>query len=526
MTVQNQERTLRQLKEFEIFKKTSRRLFAQVPAIMFKPSGHIAQLNPAAEAALDMKADLLIGKTFRQAGCQLLDDTGRRMPRSKQPWFTAISQRSIMSNIVTGMTLSDGKIRWQQCTSMPLQKGRRKPYACITIFTDITRLKELQTQIVQDQKMDAIAALASGLTHDFNNILTSIRSAVQLVLVDSALPNPEHELLKDIENETLRGAELIKQILLFTKPVEQSSGHTYLKHQIHMLRRLIKRTIPKNIHVHLDLCEQELRINMNPTYFEQVLLNLIINARDAMRDGGDLNIKLSVVSRGSDELPPIPGTRVRTFARVDVADTGRGIAPENLSRIFEPFFTTRKDSGGTGLGLPIVHNLVRQSGGQITAESTPGKGSVFSILLPARRSKPPEITPPLWNAASAPITGYETILVVDDEALITKSTARFLERHGYHAIPAFEGKKALEIFEKQKDEVSLVLLDLEMPELSGRDCLARILAIKPGAKVVAITGHILKPDDWNPINAGAKAFVQKPFDSVALLHIVRNLLDA
>lgn len=516
----------RQLEEIRAFKQRSRQLFEQLPAIMFAPSGRISQMNPAAETALDTRAHTLLNGTLLHHKYHVLDETGRPIPSAKHPWIVAMRTRSVVPNAITGIAMPDGRIRWQQSTSMPLRKTERQPpYACITLFTDITRLKELQAQIIQNQKMEAVASLASGLTHDFNNILTSIRSAVQLLLMDQPASDPRREILKDVENETLRGAELIKQLMLFTKPAHASHDHTCLNQHVLLLKRLIKRTLPRDIHLHFTLSEQELSVAMNPTHFEQVLLNLIINARDAMTPaGGTLTVQTSLITQ-ANPLPVMPRSRSKTFARIDVSDTGSGIDSANVAKIFEPFFTTKKETGGTGLGLAIVHNLVHRAGGLITVDSIPAKGTTFTILLPARcvKSQPAAETP---APASSPVAGFETILLVDDEELITKSTARLLERHGYHAIPHFEGTSALNTFKEMQDKISLVLLDMEMPGISGKECMEALLAIKPSLKIIVLSGHLMTPGHWDPVSAGARKFIQKPFDSMHLLHTIRTVLDS
>jgi two-component system cell cycle sensor histidine kinase/response regulator CckA len=502
----------------------SEELFAQTPTILFDNKGKVIELNAAAETALNTSSAQITGLTLRQVGFTVTDQAGRTLPIARQPWILAARNRATIHNAITATISPEGKCAWQQSTSMPLQKTEKdKPHGVLTVFTDISGLMELQTRSVQSQKMEAVASLASGITHDFNNILTVIRSAVQLLLMDTDPADPRTEALKDIENETIRGAELTGQMLLFTKPPNGSKEKTRINQHILQLRRLIRRTLPRSIHLHHNLCSQELLCQLNQTNFEQIFLNLIINARDAMPNGGDVTITTSWVETEHDEIAT--GAKKKFAAKIQVRDTGDGIAADVASHIFEPFFSTKKHSGGTGLGLAIVHNLVRKVGGNVSVATAPGKGSTFSITLPARKARMLK-QPAAADSHTRSMAGYETILVVDDETLITKSTARFLERYGYNAITAFNGDEAMDQFRLNKDNISVVLLDMEMPHLSGRQCLEQMKSLKPGMKIIMLSGHILKPGDWNPTDQGADLFVQKPFDSASLLLNIRSLIDS
>lgn len=515
----------RRKEEDLIFRKRSEAIFEQTPAILFDKTGKIRELNTAAAAALGVAANSIIGKTLKQAGMTVTDQFNRRLAVRSQPWHKASDTRAIVQNAITCITDRDGRISWQQSTSVPLQKSEKaKPYGILSVFTDISHLMELQAKAVQSQKMDATASLASGLTHDFNNILTSIRTAVQLLLMDTPDSDPRTEALKDIENEALRGAELIRQLLLFTAPENGRKEKTHICHHITSLRRLVRRTLPRNIHLHYNLSDQEFACAITPANFEQIFINLVINARDAMTSGGTLTVSTSATHLNSAMQVSSGSNRRRTAVRIDITDTGEGMPQEIINRIFEPFFTTKKNSGGTGLGLSIVHNLVTKAGGSISVESAPSRGTVFSVTLPAAKTRRIHSREETHHETS-PVCGFETILLVDDEPLITKSTARFLERYGYKALTAFDGHSAVDIFSQNMDSIAIVLLDMEMPGLSGRQCLERIRIMRPSQKIIMLSGHILKTGDWNPVEAGANLFVQKPFDSAFLLHEIRHLID-
>lgn len=513
-----------QLRELEIFREKSRRLFENIPALVISTQGKILLINSSAEQTMGISKDKLLGKTFHSAGCLINNEHGHRLSKDKYPWAEAIRLNALIPNSVIELILPNQASQWFQTTSMPLEAGpETKTRSSVTILTNITKYKHSQTQLLQSQKMEAIGSLAGGLAHDFNNILSSIRTAAQLLLIDKDEKNPDYETLKDIENETMRGAELIKQLLLFSKPVHTKSKTTNIHESITQLRKLLRRTTPQNIKIETQLAKENILANIDATQFEQIILNLAINSRHAMAHGGTLQIKTSIETWTPNAPGPVDDSRNGTYARVEVLDTGVGIAQENISRIFEPFYTSKAKSGGTGLGLSIVYAIIHEHKGYITVDSKPSLGTSIAIFIPARHRKLKKHSQETVH--SKPLGGTETILVVDDECIITRSTARFLERYGYKTLTAFDGRKAMELFKEHESEIDLVLMDMEMPEISGSVCLERMLTIRPSSKIITLSGHVARPGQWDPIKAGAKHFVQKPFDSNELLTIIRQTLD-
>jgi len=515
---------LNQLHEIHIFKDRFRNLFSHIPSIIFSRSGSVQQMNDAAEAALGITRKELIGKSFFKAVCRVINESGKKITSQHLPWNQAFTQKRVITNVVTGIILPNGKCCWQQSTSMPLVKdSETNNSSTITIFSDITKHKQSQVQFMQHQKMEAIGSLASGLAHDFNNILTSILSAAQLLLIDlKGSPFQDCEPLKDIEAVALRGAELAKQLLLLSRP-SAPKGKTRLNERINDLKKIFRRTLPKNISLELNLNHHELLVHIVPTQLEQVMLNLIINARDAMPAGGTIKMHTSLVTFSAIEPPPLDNVKRGTYARIDLSDTGIGIAPEVLPRIFEPFYTSKEHQGGTGLGLSLVFAIIKANKGYITAESMLAKGTKISIYLPAKPCKAKQNEEKTKDTLA--VNGTETVLVVDDEQIITKSTARLLQRYGYQTMTAYNGKEALDIISKHKGSLDLVLLDMEMPEMDGLTCLMKLSELKPDLKVITLSGHISKPQMWDMIYAKSKVFVQKPFDINHLLQVIRDTLD-
>jgi PAS domain S-box-containing protein len=255
----------KQLQEIQIFKNRFQTLFGHMPALIFSSNGRIQQMNDAAETALGLSRHELIGKTFFKARCRIIDESGRKLSLKDLPWNLARDKRIVLSNVVTGIILPNGKCQWQQSTSLPLlRQAGKSSKMVITILVDITRYKQSQAQFLQYQKMEAIGSLASGLAHDFNNILTSILSSSQLLLVDLKGSNLQDcEPLKDIEAEALRGAELAKQLLSFSRP-STSHGRCKLNECMNDLRRLLRRTLPKNISIEMEMNNTEMLIHMSP----------------------------------------------------------------------------------------------------------------------------------------------------------------------------------------------------------------------------------------------------------------------
>lgn len=510
----------RQRREPDDFQACFQKLVAHFPTIVFSRQGQVRHLNAAAESILGAPLDALRDRTLLGAGFKVVDENGAPLPVRAQPWRRACHDNARVPEEIIGLLRPDGEQRWLQCVSMPFQENARgAARAAVALLTDLTRYARMRHQSMQAQKMEAIGALTGGIAHDFNNILASIGAAVQLPLLDLDLPGPFREALRDIESEVVRGAELTKQLLLFSKPADMKRKTSDLKERMRGLRHLLRRTLPKSIRIETHLAPEDLRVLIDPTQLEQVVLNLCINARDAMPGGGELILRTRMVPAAELAMPG--NGRHKTYARIDIADTGTGIPPEALSRIFDPFFTSKEHAGGTGLGLSIVHRIVRQCGGSIQVDSAPGQGTTMSVHLPARKTR--AIARPRAQSQPELMAGYETVLLADDELITLKSTARFLERYGYRTLTARNGHEALDLFRRRQEPLHIALIDCEMPGMTGPDCLAAMLRDKPTLKAILLSGH--PQTEWDSAKTGAKAFVQKPFDFHRLLSVVRRVLD-
>jgi CheY-like chemotaxis protein len=286
---------------------------------------------------------------------------------------------------------------------------------------------------------------------------------------------------------------------------------------------MLERTIPKMIDIQLVLAEDLAPVNADPTQLDQILMNLALNARDAMPDGGKLVIETANVILDEEYTRNHLGTTPGQHALLTVSDTGAGMGKDTLKHIFEPFFTTKEIGKGTGLGLAMVYGIVRQHGGHIWCYSEPGKGTIFKIYLPALVSDEDiEQT----QVGPMPQGGSETILLVDDEENIRDLGSRILTKAGYTVILASNGKEALEVYERRGSEIALVMLDLIMPEMGGKQCLDSLLSLNSSVKVVVASGYSADGPTSDVLAAGAKGFVNKPYDIRKVLEVVRRVIDA
>ncbi|MBF0551857.1 MAG: PAS domain S-box protein, partial [Deltaproteobacteria bacterium] len=338
-----------------------------------------------------------------------------------------------------------------------------RPDGLLVVLRDITQQKLLQAQLQHAQKMDAVGALAGGVAHDFNNILQAIMGYIQLLLLDKNENHPEYEELRAIEQAARRATELTQQLLTFSRKVESKKRPMELNLEIRQVKKLLARTIPKMIAIDLDLTDDLGLIDGDPAQIEQVLMNLGVNAKDAMPEGGRLSFKTRNVTLDEEYCRMHPGMKPGSFAQITISDTGQGMDREVQEHIFEPFFTTKELGKGTGLGLSIVYGVVKDHGGNITCYSQPGQGTEFRVYLPELDIEACLEQDPA--AEEMPPGGDETILLVDDEASISNLVTQLLDTHGYHVLTAANGFEALQLYQHNAGQIALVSLDFDIPEL-------------------------------------------------------------
>jgi len=395
--------------------------------------------------------------------------------------------------------------------------------ATLNFVRDITTQKRLELNSQQAQKLEAIGTLAGGIAHDFNNLLQVIRGYAELLAVDPRQDPRGSQEIAQIEQATARGSELVRQLLLFSRKMESALQPMDLNRQLEKSRTLLTRLIPRMIGIELSLSPALPSVKADPGQMEQVLMNLAINARDAMPQGGTLTIETESCELSEQFCRPYPDMRPGMHARLRVSDTGEGIDGESLPHVFEPFYTTKGVGKGTGLGLAIVYGIVRNHHGAIACDSTPGVGTRFTIYLPLAGAA---VETPGDPSEEPFPRGSETILLVDDEESLRALGQRMLRQAGYEVLVASDGESALEIYRSRAAEIHLVILDLIMPGMGGRRCLEEILRANPRARVLITSGYVPDAQSWNAQVAGAVGLLMKPYRRGAILEEIRKSLDA
>jgi PAS domain S-box-containing protein len=411
----------------------------------------------------------------------------------------------------------DGSARDIEVTSHTIEFEGRP--ARLVLVADVTEQRRLEEQLRQAQKMEAVGQLAGGIAHDFNNLLTAILGNAALLRAEPA----ELNRLDVIERAALRAAELTGNLLGFARVRPMRLVPTHLADVIRDTVVLLRPTLGPLIRLEAESFSALWAVKTDPGPMGQVLLNLCLNARDAMPQGGTLRVGAANLTVTEADARRQLDARPGEFVRLSVIDTGHGMPPEVLKRIFEPFFTTKPVGQGTGLGLAMVYGIVKQLRGWVDCRSVVGRGTTFDIFLPRlEKSDPPRPAP----AAPTPARGRgETVLLVDDEAMIRNLGRVVLEQFGYRVLLAEDGLQALEVYQRHRDEVALVILDLTMPNLSGRETLRRLKRQAPSAKVLLSSGFSaeLLDDDDRRRSCG---FVTKPYQPADLARRVREALDA
>gem|GEM_PF-3176965 len=388
---------------------------------------------------------------------------------------------------------------------------------------DITDHKQLEKQLVESQKMEAVGTLAGGIAHDFNNLLQIISGHAELLEMELMQKGMRYEEMDAIRHSAHKAADLVKQILTFSRRLEGKFEHININKEIEMIERLLYRTIPKMIDIELSLERSLKSIRADSSQMEQMLINLAVNAKDAMPEGGKLIIETDNVNLDEQYCLTHAECKPGEYVRLRVEDSGHGMEPSVMERIFDPFYTTKEVGEGTGLGLSTVFGIVKMHDGHITCESEVGKGTTFEIYFPAAESAKPEFE----KEQDSPIVagGSETILVVDDEPLIRELAKRILEKAGYSVMTAGSGKEAVETYFQDQSAIALVILDLIMPEMGGKQCLEELLKINPQVKALIASGFAIKGETKTFLDTEAKGNVTKPFNMRDLLRSVRHVLD-
>ncbi len=395
-----------------------------------------------------------------------------------------------------------------------------------SVVRDITEKKKmdeekrrLQEQLFQSQKLEALGTLAGGIAHDFNNLLASIMGYASLAKAEVGATDPIYRHVDVIETASQRASELTQQLLAFARGGKFDARPNDVNDIAREVVTLLSRTIDKNISIVLNACEDLLPAVCDAGQVQQAMLNICINARDAMPQGGTLTIETKNAFLGPEDVRTLVDVRPGAFVRVSISDTGTGMDRETKQHMFDPFFTTKEK--GTGLGLSLVYGIIKKHGGFIQVYSEPGKGSLFRVHLPACESADgcaKKDADPVVTAGSG------TVLVVDDEPLIRDLARDILKRYGYEVIIAEGGAEAVELYRQFNEQISAVLLDMVMPEMDGREVFRRIRELDPAALVIVSSGYSHDRDADYLLEQGAAGFVQKPYRMVELAQALSEAL--
>jgi PAS domain S-box-containing protein len=398
-----------------------------------------------------------------------------------------------------------------------------RPKSILAINTDVTEKRRIEVQFMRAQRMESLGILAGGIAHDLNNILTPIMLSIDVLR--SMSPNAhQSSILETIELSARRGSDIVQQVLSFARGMEGQRIVIQPKYLLKDIEHIVNDTFPKDIRLELALPHDTWSIVGDPTQVQQVLLNLCVNARDAMPNGGTLTIKTENCFADEHYVAMNRQAKLGSYVAISVTDVGVGIPSEIIDNIFEPFFTTKELGKGTGLGLSSVKAIVKNHGGFINVYSEIGRGSTFKVYLPAQTSAV-ETPEPSNTEDALPRGAGEVILVVDDEESILTITSETLQAFGYNVVTANNGAEAVAVYAQQKDRISVILTDLSMPVMDGRATIYALLKINPKAKIIAMSGMDENESVAKASTAGIKHFISKPYTAMTLLKTLRTLQE-
>ncbi|MEW5949538.1 MAG: PAS domain S-box protein [Thermodesulfobacteriota bacterium] len=420
-------------------------------------------------------------------------------------------------------TRSNGTVVSADVFTFPIFDHEGRVIQVVEYSRDLTERRQLEQQLLQAQKMETVGVLAGGIAHDFNNLLSGILGYASLLKTRTREGEPLYKYADTIEQSAVKAARLTQQLLTFSRGDKSRTEPVNINKIAEETLQILERTIDRSIRIHKEFSPDIWAMEADPSQMEQVLLNICINARDAMPTGGILTIKTENVTLNGEPQADYPETGTGNYVKITISDTGTGIARDIRHKIFDPFFSTKDKRKGTGLGLSVVYGVVKNHGGVINLKSEPMEGTSFEIYIPASTN----IAAPSDSAASVKESrgGHENILLVDDEEVVRDLGREVLESYGYKVIPAADGIEAVSIYEKQKDGIDLIILDMIMPRMGGIETFERLQAIDPTVKVIVSSGYSSDGHYQAVVQKGAKGFIQKPYKIDELTGMVRHVLD-
>ncbi len=495
--------------------------------VVTDPEGVIQYVNPAFEKVTGYTREEAVGRRTN------LLKSGVHDPAFFEDLWRTIRGGQVWTGRFTNLC-KDGRLYEEEATISPVHDATGAIINFVAVKRDITQEVLLEQQLRESQKFEAIAQLAGGIAHDFNNLLTSVIGNIQLAKIKKRGDITTY--LEKAEQACLRGASLVQQLLLYSRKTASTKEKINLNSIAREVLALARETIDRRIEFKVDLQQELPMIRADSGQMHQVLLNLVVNARDAIEERRKSESELGAqetpstvlrITIGTDVVTPdphkIPGdatTMANKYVVLTVADTGTGMDSKTRQHLFEPFFTTKDVGRGTGLGLATAYGIVKNHGGWVEVMSTPGVGSTFQVYLPTDLT--PVTAEPKEPTVKPVPGGNETILVVDDEISICDVAKDILEAHGYNVLIALDGVEGLEVYSREMSSIDLVILDLSMPKLSGKEVLERLRILNPAVRVIISSGYL--SGDIHSTASGC-IFVQKPYRTEDLLRGVREALD-
>jgi len=505
--------------------RSQERLLRQIidanPSMIFVKdwNGRFVLVNQATAQVYGTTVDSLVGKTDADFNRNM--EEVAHFLRDDRDVMSSGHAKVIPEEPVTNPA---GETRWFQTIKLRLRSPEEGTATLLGVSTEITERKHLEEQLLQSQKMEAVGQLAGGVAHDFNNILTAIVGYTDLLAAELGSNAQQLDDLEEIRKAARRAAALTRQLLAFSRKQVLEPRTIDLNAVVLNLDKMLRSLISENIELKTDLAENLAAARADPNQIEQVIMNLAINARDAMPDGGTVTIETGNATLDDAYAAQHVSVTPGEYVMLAVSDTGCGMDEKTQSRIFEPFFTTKPAGRGTGLGLSTVYGIVKQSGGNIWLYSEPGKGTTFKIYLPAIAALPEDIGK--VAPAEAVGRGGGTVLLVEDDEQLRRLTHRALDAQGYTVLIADRGRTALDIARRHKGEIDLLLTDVIMPDTNGRKLAETIRAARPGIRVLYMSGY---PDgaiaSHGMLEPGV-AYLAKPFTTEAIARRVREVLEA
>ena len=491
-----------------------RHLFENLYDVYYRTDdkGNFTLLSPSVERQFGSPPDELIGQNIKDFYVQ---------PERREEFLSILNRNGYVDNFEAQLIRKDNLVVWVSTNAKFLKDEEGNVIGVEGMTRDVTYAKKLEDQIRQSQKMESIGTLAGGIAHDFNNILGIILGNTELALDDVPEWNPARQNLEEVRIAILRAKNVIRQLLSFARKTTLEKKPTNIIPVVKESLKLIRSTIPASIDIHQNIPEDIDTIMADPTQINQVLINLCTNAGHAMPDGGVIAITLKNKELDETAAAKHPELNPGRYVNLIVSDTGHGIPQEEIDRIFDPYFTTKEVDRGTGMGLAVVHGIIKEHNGLITVESESGKGTNFSIFFPVVEK---EAVDEIETDQKFP-AGDESVLFIDDEESIVKLAHQRLERLGYTVEATTSPIEALTLFHSQPDRFDLVITDLTMPKMTGDKLVGEILSIRPNIPIILCTGFSEKIDEKAAKAIGAVDYIEKPLDTRDFAFKVRKALD-